>query len=213
MKPIVCVFAHPDDESLGPGGTIAKFATDREVYIICVTNGNGEGNAALGEQRKKELQNSAKILGVKEVIFLGYDDGSLNHNLYHELAEKIEQKIKELQPETLITFNINGVSGHLDHVAMALVTTFVFEKLDFIKDLWYYSVSQEMREAFGDYFIYQPGGLLQNEADQIIDISDVWPLKKQAMQQHKSHQKDVEFLTSLFEKFPKQEYFLKKTRD
>ena len=39
MKPLVCIFAHPDDEAFGPGGTIAKFAKKRPVYLICATKG------------------------------------------------------------------------------------------------------------------------------------------------------------------------------
>jgi len=39
MKPLVCIFAHPDDEAFGPGGTIAKFAKQRPVYLICATKG------------------------------------------------------------------------------------------------------------------------------------------------------------------------------
>ena len=42
MAPLVCIFAHPDDEAFGPAGSIAKFASERDVYIICVTNGDAD---------------------------------------------------------------------------------------------------------------------------------------------------------------------------
>lgn len=76
MKNIVGVFAHPDDEALGPSGTIAKFAKKYNVYLICVTSGEASGKTEeeklkIGETRRAELIESAKILGVKDVIFFG----------------------------------------------------------------------------------------------------------------------------------------------
>lgn len=82
-KTVVGIFAHPDDEALGPAGTIAKFAKEHDFYIICVTNGDAAGKTpeekeAIGEIRKEELRKSAKCLGVKEVQFLEYGDGELS---------------------------------------------------------------------------------------------------------------------------------------
>ena len=76
MKPVVGVFSHPDDEVLvGPGGTLAKFAKEgRDVYIICATDGEAGMNSGkegdLGDIRRKEMQASAKILGIKDSVFL-----------------------------------------------------------------------------------------------------------------------------------------------
>ncbi|HKY69604.1 MAG TPA: PIG-L deacetylase family protein, partial [Gammaproteobacteria bacterium] len=128
MKRLVCVFAHPDDEAMGPGGTIAKLAQEAEVYLICATAGNAGDSAdskALGKLRQEELRAAAKILGVKKVDFLGFDDGQLCNNLYHNLANKIEERVSDYQPETLLTFELNGVTGHLDHIAVSLATSFV----------------------------------------------------------------------------------------
>lgn len=136
MKSLVCVFAHPDDEAMGPGGTIAKFAAERDVYLICVTNGNasdGSKSEELAKVRREELIKSAVILGVKSVDFLEYNDGELNNNLYHEIVEKIEEKVREYDPDTLLTFDINGVTGHLDHIAVSLITSFVFKNWILLK--------------------------------------------------------------------------------
>src|SRR3954469_17378891 len=97
MKPLVAVFAHPDDEVFGPGGTLATFAKERPVYIICVTNGDSgmnslEGEAGkrpLSEIRPEEMKASAQEIGVTDIFFLNYKDGSLSNNLYHEIADKI----------------------------------------------------------------------------------------------------------------------------
>lgn len=64
--------------------------------------------------RSRELQTSAKAIGAKEVHFLGYKDGSLCNNLYHEIAEKIDALCEKLNVRLLITQEPRGVSGHLD---------------------------------------------------------------------------------------------------
>src|SRR5688500_16556268 len=99
MSPLVCIFAHPDDEAFGPAGSIAKFASERDVYIICVTNGDADDGLTgkkdyaetLGKIRRKELELSAEVLGVKKVFYLEFKDGTLSNNLYHQIADKIEE--------------------------------------------------------------------------------------------------------------------------
>jgi len=83
---LVAIFAHPDDEAFGPAGTIAKYAQDHEIYLICATRGEAGENflddttRSIGEIREQELRASAKLLGVKQVFLLDYEDGSLCNN-------------------------------------------------------------------------------------------------------------------------------------
>lgn len=207
-KPIVAVFAHPDDESLGPGGTLAKFSQTNDVYILCATCGETNGDQNLGKIRSKELENSAQILGIKSVTFLNFLDGTLSNNLYHKLAEKIERKLKILKPQTLITFEPRGVSGHIDHIVVSLVTTYVFYKLSFIKELLYYCLSEEIRKAIPDYFIYFPPGYKKSEIDRVVNVEDVWDKRVRAMLVHKSQMRDVKETIEIQKEFPKEEYFL-----
>src|SRR3989344_4769755 len=137
---IVCVFAHPDDEAFGPGGTIAEFSKTHNVYIICATKGEAGGfdhEKNIAGIREKEMLASAKILGVREVRFLGFIDGKLCNEIYHQLADKITKYLEKIQPETLLTFEPRGVSGHIDHVTVSMVTSYVFERLSFVKKLLY----------------------------------------------------------------------------
>lgn len=214
MKPLVCVFAHPDDEAMGPGGTIAKFAKEREVFLVCATSGNSlkEPNSGeLARVREKELQDSARILGIKKVDFLGFNDGELNNNLYHQLANRITERVEDYQPDTLLTFETTGVTGHLDHIAVALATSFVFQKLDYIKKLLYYCQSKEQAESLAKaYFIFVPKGYSASEVDETIDISSVLEQKKQAIAVHRSQVEDVERNLNLLDKLAEnQELFLK----
>lgn len=215
MKPpLVCVFAHPDDEAFASGGTIAKFAKERDVYLICVTKGNAKSASdqeSLGGIRKQELLQAAAILGVKQVDFLGFNDGELCNNRYHEIASKIEEKIWEYKPNTLLTFEITGVTGHLDHIAVSLITSFVFKKIDFVKTLLYYCEDKRLVDALApNYFIYVPPGHSTSEVHEVVDVSDVWEDKLKAIRAHKSQKHDGEATIKFLEKFHKtSEYFLK----
>lgn len=214
QKTIVCVFAHPDDEAFGPSGTINKLAKQNDVYILCATKGQAgldsrsEASEALGKKRAQELQESAKILGVKQVYFLGFRDGMLSNNLYHKLAAKIQTHVEKLKPNMLITFEPQGISGHIDHITVSMVTTFVFYKQPFISQLWYHCQIKERASLRKDYFIYFPPGYDKSEIDHIENVEDVWDTKVSAMMTHESQKHDAERILKTFKKFPKEEYFL-----
>lgn len=218
MKNIVCVFAHPDDEAFGPGGTIAKLSKKFNIYILCATRGEvgKEGrtlktqSSVLGKTRERELLSSAKILGVKKVFFLGFTDGTLNNNLYHKLAEKVQQKLKKLKPEILITYEPQGVSGHIDHITVSMVTMFVAQKLKFVKEVWMLCKPMSQAKKRPQYFVYFPPGYKKSEIDKTIDVSGVWETKLSAMKEHKSQFKDFKRILKWTKNFPKEEYFLVK---
>lgn len=212
MGVVVGVFAHPDDEAFGPGGTLAKFAQNNDVYVICATNGEtatGEVDKALAKIRRAELRASCKILGVKKVYFLGFTDGTLSNNLYHTIAGKVKKILHELKPETLLTFEPRGVSGHIDHIVMSMVTQFIFPDIKSAKKLMMHCLTfQRSQLMHGKYFIYFPFGYKDKEIDEVIDVSDIWETKVQAMQQHASQIHDVTRILEQSQQFPKKEYFL-----
>lgn len=213
MKKIVGIFAHPDDEAIGPAGTLAKLAREHEVTLICVTSGEASGKTheeklEVGETRRAELRKSARILGIKEVIFLGYEDGELKNNSYHDLARDIREKLEEIRPDTLMTFEWRGISGHIDHIAVSLVTTYVFHQLDFTQKLMYFCICREESELMHDYFIFFPPGYEKEDVHEVVDVSDVWSVKEKAMKAHSSQINDVEKALINSATLPKEEYFL-----
>lgn len=147
-KRLLVVFAHPDDESFGPGGTLARYAEDGvEVTLLCATRGEVgslppdlqgkvEDVAAL---REHELRCAANILNLKDVFFLGYrdsgmpgssDNGHPNALVAAELEEvagKIEAYIREIKPHVVITFDPIGGYHHPDHIAIQRATVLAFE--------------------------------------------------------------------------------------
>jgi len=221
MKTVVGVFAHPDDEAVGPSGTLAKLAKENTVYLICVTNGEfncvtGRQDETLGNIRKKELENSAKVLGIKKVFFLEFSDGTLCNNIYCILEKKIQEKLQQLKPELLLTFEPHGWSGHIDHITVSMITSNLFKYNVFIKEVWYYCIDENQYEKLGDfvknYFIYFPPGYKKSDIGKTIDISEFWKTKLQAMYQHKSQYQDVKNVIKGLEQAPKEEYFFVKTR-
>jgi len=211
---LFAIFAHPDDEAFGPAGTLAKYTETHDVYIICATRGDaglndsGNNEASIDEIRELELRQSADILGVENVFFLDYKDGSLNNNQYHAVAEDIQRIIDEYRPEILLTYENRGVSGHLDHVAISLITHFVFHTVEYTKTLMSYVILKELSNSLRDYFIYVPHGFVRDEVDLIIDTTAFWPQKKQSIEAHKSQLKDRSRMLSVMEDAPKEEYFL-----
>lgn len=210
---VVGVFAHPDDETFGPGGTLAVLSKQNDVYVICATNGEsatGKPDVKLGQERRKELEASCKLLGVKEVIFLDFVDGTLSNNLYHEIAAKIEKELNKLKPQALITFEPHGVSGHIDHMAISMITSFVAKKVKSVKEVWYYCISDRfhaIRRRVG-YFIYFPKGYSKEEINKIVNVKEVWSTKVRAMKQHQTQINDVNRILLLQKFMPKEEYFL-----
>lgn len=215
-KTVVAVFAHPDDEALGPAGTLAKFSKTHDIHLLCVTDGQAGKNSLkntareLSKIRKQELFESAKILGIKKIHCLGFVDGTLSNNLYHEVAKKIKKKLLQLKPEFVITFEPHGISGHIDHIAVTFITTYVVKQLLFIKNLYYYCLTLKEREMMPEnYFVYFPDGYKKNEIDWEVDITDVWDTKLKAMNAHASQKHDTKTVQKAFKNLPKKEYFLK----
>lgn len=213
-KSLVAVFAHPDDEAMGPAGTLHKYTKTHDVYLICATKGEvGQKSPPkysakeLGEIRTKELKKAAKIIGAKDVFFLGFIDGELSNSLYQDLAAKIEQKLNLIKPEIIMTFEPKGISGHLDHIAVSLATTFVFYRLPFIKTLLCYCAPIELTRRVKDYFVYFPPGYRRSEVDKIVDVADVWDVKLKAMKAHVSQRYVADDILKRREGLPKKEYF------
>ena len=130
---LMCVLAHPDDESLGTGGTLAKYAAEGvETYLITATRGErgrfGEGGERpdpdiVGKTREAELLAAAKELGLGEVTVLGYPDGGLDTIDPSVAQEAIAGHLRRVRPDVVITFGPEGAYGHPDHVAISQLTT------------------------------------------------------------------------------------------
>ena len=129
---LLCVLAHPDDESLGTGGTLAKYAAEGvEIALVTATRGErgrfGESRSAtpdeVGRTREAELRAAALALGVHDVTVLGYPDGGLDRIDPADAQRAIVEHVLRVEPHVVITFGPDGAYGHPDHVAICQLTT------------------------------------------------------------------------------------------
>jgi len=134
---LMAVLAHPDDESLGVGGTLAKYASEGvEVFLVTATRGDRgsyrgfrpddpkhPGPLALANIRETELRAAVSALGLHEVTLLDFRDQCLDDADPHEAIVAIVQHIRRVQPQVVVTFGPEGAYGHPDHVAISQFTT------------------------------------------------------------------------------------------
>jgi LmbE family N-acetylglucosaminyl deacetylase len=124
----MCILAHPDDESLGFGGTLARYSAEGvETYVITATRGErgwfgppheNPGLEALGRIREGELAKAVEVLGVKEQHFLDFVDGELDHADPMVVIPQMVALLRRIRPEVVATFDPNGAYGHPDHIAI-----------------------------------------------------------------------------------------------
>ena len=126
------VFAHPDDETLCAGATLAKYASaGADVRVISLTKGGAgqirDAGAAtrstLRAVREKELAAAGVELGLTETRCLDYPDGGLADIDPETLVRLASELITEVDPDVVITFGPDGFSGHSDHIAVGAAVT------------------------------------------------------------------------------------------
>ncbi len=134
---LMAVLAHPDDESLGVGGTLAKYASEAaDVFLVTATRGEGgrfrgiprgddrhPGAEALARIREAELRAAAAALGICDVSLLGYRDQQLDRADPREAIGRIVARVRALRPDVVVTFGPDGAYGHPDHIAISQFTT------------------------------------------------------------------------------------------
>jgi len=135
---LVCFHAHPDDEVISTGGTIARAAADgHRVVLVVATNGDHgevpddlEPGETLVDRRRKETAASAAVLGIDRVAWLGYSDSGMtgwDQNGHEasflradtaEAAERLAAVLREEQADVLTVYDWHGNYGHPDHIAV-----------------------------------------------------------------------------------------------
>ena len=135
---LLAVLAHPDDESLGCGGVLAKYASEGvETFLVTATRGQRgryeghpasdrdrhPGPDALARIREAELRAAAAVLGVREVTLLDYCDQELDSAMPLDAIGRIVTCVRRVRPQVVVTFGPDGVYGHPDHIAISQFTT------------------------------------------------------------------------------------------
>jgi LmbE family N-acetylglucosaminyl deacetylase len=189
----MAVYAHPDDAEFGLAGTAAKWVKAGVEFTYCmVTNGaSGSQDPNMTRERLREIRlaeqrEAARILGVKEVVFLDFEDGYLEPTI--DVRRAVTRQVRIHRPDVLFTMDPTmryggGYVNHPDHIAAGEVALRAINP-----DA---STRQMLPELWQDEHLepHKPKALFLvsfDEADTIIDVSDVVEVKMKALLAHRS---------------------------
>ena len=187
------IVAHPDDAEFGCSGTVATWCRSgmEVVQVICTDGSKGSSDPnmtpeRLSEIRMREQRNAAKVLGVKEVVFLGYEDAMLTPSL--ELRRDLAREIRRHRPQVVIcpspvrSLTDSPYIGHPDHIAageaaLSAIFPTARDRLTF---------PELLEEGLEPHKVEEVLITDRNNADTWIDVSDVMDVAIKALQQHES---------------------------
>ena len=173
-KNILVLSPHPDDESIGCGGTIRKHVLEGDtVEVIVLTSGEKGGHAAISEEeliriREQESMKAKDILGVHNLEFWRQPDGSFK--VTPEVRQRLKNKLEQWQPQLI--YVPHEEEGHPDHRAAADLVRQVVSSLPNISS----------RPEVLMYEVWTP----IQKIDHIVDISDYVEIKRKAIQAYES---------------------------
>ena len=133
---ILGIWAHPDDETYLTAGLMAQAVRDGR-RVVCVTATRGEEGsfdqerwptAEMGRVREAELMASLAVLGVAEHRWLDYYDGTCASVPQDEAVAKVEAIMRDVQPDSVLSFGPDGMTDHPDHKATCAWATAAFER-------------------------------------------------------------------------------------
>jgi len=215
---ILAVFAHPDDEAFGPGGTLSRYSlTGHEVRLLTFTRGEAGslGPAKhltpeeLARLRSQELRCSASALHLSRLNLCQFPDGKLAQLPPEEGVSLIRAEIETFEPEALITFHSGGISGHPDHQTVARWCLQAARERTDPPRLFAYGISEEQAQRIR-YRKLVP--IPAFELTHILDVSQYLEYKIKAIQCHQSQSESWERMRSIeggLESFLRNELFSK----
>lgn len=231
MATLAFFHAHPDDEAISTGGTMALLSdAGHKIVLILATRGElGEPNDGvlaadeqLGDRRETELRNSAEILGVHEVEFLGYRDSGMVDEPSNddptcfwqadidEAATRLTDMLRAHDVNILVGYDPHGTYGHPDHVQVHRVGERAAEMFELDRVFWATAnrdmIQQAIEEgAFGeqtdDEFDERVDrsqfGMPMSELTHVIDVSEAIDRKRSALRAHQSQIDEQSFFLSM----------------
>lgn len=216
MRKLLGIFAHPDDESIAPGGTFAKYAkAGWQIDIVMATRGDrGIGGA---EVREKELEVAAKHLGIRTITFLDYKDGTLSDREPGDIENTLVKVVLEAKPDVIITHEPAGITNHPDHIKMSYAATFAYQVYakDHDESKLYYACFPESVMTYlitsklfpSEHHGKPVHGMEDRRITTVIDIKRQAAAKRKALESHVTQLPVLEkYLTN--DQFFRQEYFV-----
>ena len=217
-RAILGVFAHPDDETSGCAGTFRRYAAEGvRVTVVTATRGE-EGTLGtdgqsipreeLGKVREREQREVARLLGVREVVYLDYVDKQVKDAPHQQLVDRVLGVMDRVQPDIAITFGPLGISRHDDHIAVSRAASEAFHIHNqrrgggTLASLYYAAIPKEIIAQFG----MELDGV-ETQPTTVIDIGAHRALKVQALRTYRSQEDAQEFAKFLEEQPEAFEWF------
>jgi LmbE family N-acetylglucosaminyl deacetylase len=190
QQALLAVFAHPDDETFRPGGTLALLARSGvRVQVLTATRG-GAGSCgdpplctleALPAQRERELRCACAALGIAPPHLLDYIDGHLADADAEALTAQILAAIGNTGAHVLLSFGPDGLSGHPDHLAIGRCAVEAFRRAERVAALYTVAVPASVAEALD---LRQLQAVPDADIALAVDVSAVWAVKMAAIRCH-----------------------------
>jgi len=191
---ILVVLAHPDDPEFFCGGTLSKWDQEGHNISYCLLtkgdkgiNEKFRGSENIQKLRIEEQYKAAKLLGVKQIIFLDNEDGYLTPNL--DLRKEVASVIRKLKPDIVVTcdptnyYIRDSYINHPDHRAAGqVVIDAVFPAAQ--NELFFPELLRD--EKLEPHHVKEVWISLPKEPNVFIDVTDTWEIKIQALLYHAS---------------------------
>ena len=210
-RTILAVFAHPDDESLACGGTLARLSdAGARVVLVCASLGRKGAvsdptlvpDGDLGRVRAEELRHAARVLGAAEVVILDHPDGDLRWADAPAFDTELTSAIRDHRADAVITFDDDGLYWHIDHIGIHERTWDAVEALGAAAPSLYFvtmpkGVMRQVVDAAVNAGWTRPGagpwaivpdafGLLAKPPTIVVDVGDWVPRKIAAVLCHRT---------------------------
>jgi len=187
-KTLMAIMAHPDDIDFGSSGSIAKWCAEGwTVYYVLTTSGDkgthepGISGQELAAIREEEQREAARVLGVKEVFFLGLEDGFVEPNA--ELRERLVWLFRTYKPDVVLTWDgFRPSFNHNDHRNTGIaVRDALFPA---VRDRLYFA--QHTDEGLGEWRVNEILMVGSPDPNYFVDISGFIEKKADAILAHRS---------------------------
>jgi LmbE family N-acetylglucosaminyl deacetylase len=174
---VLAVAAHPDDETLGAGGTIARFArAGHEVWVCILTDGASARHQHVDRQKDCAMR-AGEVLGVAQVTFAGFEDQRLDGVPLIDVITPIDKAVVELQPQLVLThFGQDVNQDHRVAFAATMVATRPVGSTSVERVMCYQTPSSTEWAAPFTGNVFSP--------NVYIDISSTLSVKLEAMRQY-----------------------------
>ncbi|SRR5712691_3152998 len=220
---LAAVFAHPDDDTYGLGGTLAMDGGSVDYTLIVASSGEAgvisdpslATRENLAQVREAEEQEALEVLGVKDasVHFLRYPDGALKEVPRNELIERIAELLRRARPHLVVTFGPEGITKHEDHITVGQATTEAFHRArgpggedHAFQRLHYVAIPQSGLQRFWNTLRargvdvgdpegpFMPRGVPDLSISVRVDCRQVVKRKLDAIRAHRTQQVELEYL-------------------